>query len=169
MENGFENIEVKDDRVVVSVNPKIYSLEVIQSAAYVFLDKVYVIVDGDPESEIFVELRPKENTDLEKLGLEFNNELVNYAVYDIQSKRNKEVRDAIVNRVFLSHDGSYFPEEDQPQKVQQQCDCKSELTDDEKELLKDDNIIGFEDDPLGIAEPWTPEKAKGLEEPDKNE
>ena len=165
----FNNMEIKENCVVVSVNPKIYPLEVIQSAAYILIDRVYVVMDGDPEEEIFVQLIPKETTDLQKLAYEFNNELLNYAVYHIQSKRNKEVRDAIVKRVFLTNNEDYRPVTDAELAMPQPAETGSDEEGVEKlqeELEKNEDIIGFEDDPLGIAKPWTPEKAKGLKEPD---
>ena len=165
----FNNMEIKENCVIVSVNPKIYPLEVIQSAAYILIDRVYVVMDGDPEEEIFVQLIPKETTDLQKLAYEFNNELLNYAVYHIQSKRNKEVRDAIVKRVFLTNNEDYRLETDvdistSPKVEKHSPEDNTERLEEEMEKTKD--IIGYEDDPLGIAQPWTPEKAKGLKEPD---
>ncbi len=165
----FNNMEIKENCVIVSVNPKIYPLEVIQSAAYILIDRVYVVMDGDPEEEIFVQLIPKETTDLQKLAYEFNNELLNYAVYHIQSKRNKEVRDAIVKRVFLTNNEDYRPVTDAELAMPQPAETGPDEEGVEKlqeELEKNEDIIGFEDDPLGIAKPWTPEKAKGLKEPD---
>ena len=81
------NIEMNDDDncVSVSINPSIYPLDVIYSAAYVFLDRAYVFIDGDPQKNVVVELKPKDGkTDLETLGRELNNELLNYAVYKKQ-------------------------------------------------------------------------------------
>ena len=52
------------DSVKVSVDTKIYPLDVIYSSAYVFLDKAYILLDGNPEEVVVVELRPKEEMDL---------------------------------------------------------------------------------------------------------
>ena len=124
----IDNLEVNTERnyVLVSVNPKVYPLEVVYSAAYTFIDRAYVILDGDVSSEILVELRPKSGQPLELLGREFNNELLNYAASAVQSLRNQEVRDAIVRRAFLTNSGS---------SDQQQAD-------------------DFVSDPEGIAQPW---------------
>ena len=93
------NMEVHKDTnyVVVSINTKIYPIDVIQLAAYVMIDKAYIILDGDPNQEISVELRGKDQgISAEELGREFNNQLLNYAVYKIQSEKNKEVKDALI-------------------------------------------------------------------------
>lgn len=103
MEGNLE-IQEKEGYVWISVNPKIYHLDVVYSAAYMFIDTCYVMIDGDPQEEIIVELRPKEKTDLRKLGREFNNELVNYANYAVQCIRNAKLRETILKRVLLTND-----------------------------------------------------------------
>lgn len=106
MEGNLE-IREKEGYVWVSVNPKICSLDVIYSAAYMFLETCYVMIDGDPMEEVIVELRPKnqtELTDLRMLGREFNNELINYANYAVQCIRTVGIRETILKRVLLTQD-----------------------------------------------------------------
>lgn len=103
MEGNLE-IQEKEGYVWISVNPKIYHLDVVYSAAYMFIETCYVMIDGDPQEEIIVELRPKEKTDLRKIGREFNNELVNYAHYAVQCIRNAGLRETILKRVLLTND-----------------------------------------------------------------
>ncbi|MCG2718332.1 MAG: hypothetical protein L6408_05800 [Nanoarchaeota archaeon] len=101
---GNLEINQKEGCVIISVNPKIYPLDVVLSSAYIFTDNYYVLVDGDPNEEIMVELRPKDSDkDLQKLGRDFNNELINYANYAVQSIRNEQLRGAILNRVLLTN------------------------------------------------------------------
>jgi len=96
-ESILNNIEVYKDFVLVSVNPKLYPLSVVYAAAYALLDKVHVIIDGNPETEILVELRAKDKgQDLKELGYLFNDELVNYSIYTVQATRNKKLRESIV-------------------------------------------------------------------------
>lgn len=95
----LDNIEVHNDFAIISINPKLYPLSVIYSAAYWILDKVHVIIDGDPETEILVEIRQKnkeEPLDLKEVGYEFNDELINYSVYTVQATRNKRLREYIM-------------------------------------------------------------------------
>lgn len=99
MERAFE---IKDNAACLSVNPKVYPLDVVYAASYVFIDKAYVILDGDPHNEILVELRLKGEGDLEKLGYEFYNELLNYAMYKTRSAQNQNVREAIIKRALLT-------------------------------------------------------------------
>ncbi|MEM4266546.1 MAG: hypothetical protein QW404_00625 [Candidatus Nanoarchaeia archaeon] len=103
MEGNLEIFE-KEGYLWVSVNPKIYSLDVVYSAAYMFIDDCYVLIEGDPEEEIIVELRPKVRKDLKLLGNEFNNELVKYATYEAKCAKNAKLREFILRRVLLTND-----------------------------------------------------------------
>jgi len=128
------NLEIctKDGVVTVSVNPKIYPLDVIYSAAYVFLDRAYIIIDGDPDEEIVIEFRPKDKgSDLESLGNEFNNELLSYSVYKTQSEKNSAIRQLVLQRALFTND--------------------PELED---IFSTSSGTESYEDDPEGIAVPW---------------
>jgi len=100
-----ENIEIdkKDNTVAVTVDPKIYPLDTILSAAYVFIDDAYVIVTGDPNQEVVVKLKGKQKCNLAELGRNFNNELLNYAFYAVQTARTMPIRTALVQRAFFMH------------------------------------------------------------------
>lgn len=140
------NLDIKGDCVVLSINPKVYPLEAVYSAAYVFLDRTYILLDGDPKREIFVELKPKEGgeneKELETLGRDFNNELINYADYQKRAKETKKIREMLLQRALITNDPPIID--------------SSNLEDDEefegmmKDLDKDDYI----EDPEGIAIPW---------------
>jgi His-Xaa-Ser system protein HxsD len=124
------NIEInkKENFILLTINPKIYPLEVIYSAAYVFLDKAYIILFGDPESEVFIEMRFKSNKgDLETLGRDFNNELINYAVYKTQLEQSSEINSEIVQKAL-----------------------ETNSSDEDQDLSDED----YTDDPLDIAKPW---------------
>lgn len=100
MEGNLE-IHEKEGYVWVVVNPRLYSPEVVFSAAYSFIENCYVLIDGDPEEEIIIELRPKKSdTNLKTLGMEFNNELVNYAAYAVICSRNANLREAILKKIL---------------------------------------------------------------------
>lgn len=129
---------------VITINPDIFSLEVIYSATYTYLDKAYFIFEGSPEEEILVKYKPKEDQDIKKLGYKIQNELLNYAVYIIQASRNKEIRNAIISRALGSNQVETRNEKDSPVGV-------------EDDFVKDEK---------GIADTWSPEQAEGLEEDD---
>jgi His-Xaa-Ser system protein HxsD len=120
----LDNIEIHKNFAIISVNPKMYPLSVIYSAAYWLLDRVHVLIDGDPETEVLVEIRPKkeQKVDLKEIGYEFNDELINYSVYTVQATRNKKLREMIVENALAGNlKGSQ--QFNQPQNSQtQRCD-----------------------------------------------
>jgi His-Xaa-Ser system protein HxsD len=134
-------IDPKGKEARVRVSTKLYPPEVIYSAAYVFLDKAHFLFEGDPKREVFVTIKPKEKLDLERLCLDFNNELINYSVYVIQAARKQSIREAIIKRALATN-----MQEDQ-------TGCEES---EQGEWL---------DDPEGIAKPWSPESAKGINKP----
>lgn len=99
------NIEINGEEnfALVSVNPKIYSMAVVFSAAYVMLEKAFVVIDGNPEEQIVVSLEPKNGKDVEGLAREFNEQLVNFAVNLEQSQATKAIREEFIKQAFLTH------------------------------------------------------------------
>ncbi|MFH1849275.1 MAG: hypothetical protein ABH879_03750 [archaeon] len=132
------NLEIHKDYLVISVNPKIYALDVVHSAAYTLIDRAYIVVTGDPDKEILVEIRPTVKADLLRIGRMFNNELLNYAVYKSQIEKNNEIRTEIVKKALSAG---------------------AEKKQAEKTLLDEEEDFGAsEDDPEGIRKPWVQEK-----------
>ena len=158
---GNLEINKKDNYVLISVNPKIYPVDVVLSSAYIFTDSCYVLVDGDPNEEIIVELRPKDKKgEVEKIGRDFNNELVNYANYAVQAIKNSRLREAILNRVLLTNSVQAGDELNEDA-----YDTSSPITKpwEETDKANEQDI----DDPLEIAKPW--EEKYGKEEPVKTD
>jgi His-Xaa-Ser system protein HxsD len=130
-ESMLDNIEVHKDYANISVNPRLYPLSVIYSAAYWLLDRVHVIVDGDPDTEILIEIRPKKNSknlDLKEIGYEFNDELINYSVYTVQATRNKKLREMIMQNSLAGNlKGIDFSDDKQYDKrTETRCDFQAQ-------------------------------------------
>lgn len=145
----MKTLEIKENKkAALSINPDIFALEVMYSAAYVLMDKAYFMFSGDPSEEIQVEIIPKEekDVDLKKVALKFNNEMINYSAYAIQASRNKEIRAAIIEKALGTNQavGGNTKEEGEV--------MEAESSDRE---FGDIDI----EDPKGIAEPWSPDKA----------
>ncbi len=135
----------------VFINPRIYPLDVIFSAAYVLLDKFYFFLDGDPGSRIEVSIMPKAGN-ADAAEKEFLDQLVNYAFYKKQAEKNSVVRNAIIQRALAI----------------------TEIPDQSKGNAESDGE-GFEDvdadfieDPEGIAIPWEEKFGKGKAKGGKN-
>lgn len=185
--NPQPNVEIDSKRgcVRISVNPKIYPLDVVMSSGYIFTEKNYVFLDGDPNEELIVELIPKEKSELSKLGMEFNNELVNYATYAVQEIKNHDLRKSILDRVLMTNCPASMPYEEgssQHENFNDFPDSRLEpwnssspedgfgsgrdaFTGD-KEGEAGDEGWAF-DDPEGIAVPWEEKYGKKDPEPDE--
>jgi His-Xaa-Ser system protein HxsD len=102
----LDNTEINKEGnyVLISINPKIYPLDVVYGASYVLMDKAYILIDGDPDEEILIELSPKDKkAELDILAKEFNEELLNYAAYKTQAEKNKDIKRMILQRVLLTN------------------------------------------------------------------
>ena len=144
------NVEIKENQVDISVNPKLYPLEAVYSAAYVFMDRAYIVLDGDPEEKIIVRITPKPGASPENIGSEFNNELLNYAEYLTRARETKNLRETLLQRAIITND---------PGAVEQAAGKEIDFED----SAEDDSF----DDPEGIAIPW--EEKYGKENEDKTE
>ena len=123
-------IEKNKNLIKAIINSKLYPLEAVYGAAYVFLDKAYFRLDGDPEKEITVQIKSKEKLSrkgLENLASDFLNELLNYSLRYKISKNNRKIREYIIGTALLSALGENLEEE-----------------------TKED----WQKDALGIAIPW---------------
>ena len=106
-------VEKNKNQTKILVNPKLYPLEAVYGAAYVFLDKAYLRLDGNPEKKITVQIKGKENLNkkgLENLANDFLNELLNYSLRYRISKNNKKIREYIVGTALLFASGEDLEE-----------------------------------------------------------
>jgi len=87
----------------LTLDPKIYTLSTIYSASYIFLDRVYIYLDKNKNGKIIVWFFPKnKKEDLNKIGMDFYNELLNYAHYFSSLKANAEVVKSLIQRALFS-------------------------------------------------------------------
>lgn len=132
-------INNKLKQIEFNINTKIYSLTAIYQTAYLFLDKVYIFLDGQPDKEIKVFFKAKDNTplkELEKTAGEFYNELLNQLLRERINQANDRIREYIVSQALYSA-------------------VPSEVDELLKEVEED-----WQEDPLGIAQPWQEKETK---------
>lgn len=123
-----------EKKIKTIVDLKIYPLEAIYGAAYVFVDKAYIFLDSQEGGKVEIFFRAKEETslrELEKIEGEFMNELLNYTLRLKLSESNKKIREYVVEQALFSALGRG-----------------------EGILKNEGEKFEFEDDPLGIAIPW---------------
>jgi len=155
----LSNIDIKkdEDKTIIRINPKIYPLDVVYSATYVFLDKAYILIDGNPKKEILVELKPKDKKNI-SIGEEFNNELLNYANHKMFFEKNKDIRNAIIQRALITNDPSVLESKDKKEILKK---AGQNLLD---SLEKYENI----EDEESISLSWEKKYAKDLIKKRKN-
>ena len=158
-----DNIKIEDGKVILKINPKLYPLDLIYSASYIFLDRAYVLLAGDPEKEILVRLKPKTKEELDNLGDEFMNELINYANYHQRSEQTMNIREMLLHRALMTNDPDVVNEQgnsndiDHHEMEKKEADFLAAL-DEEEDYI---------DDPDGIAVPW--DEKHGKEEKEENQ
>ncbi|MFW6025216.1 MAG: His-Xaa-Ser system protein HxsD [Candidatus Woesearchaeota archaeon] len=139
MKNKIETeINKKEKCVYALVDPNFYPLEAVYDAAYNFLDRAYILFDGDPQKEIKVRLKGKEElnkSELELLAKEFFNELINSGLRRKISKKNKNIREYMVSAALIG------ASKDLQNKIH-------------KESIDSEEDNNWEEDPLGIATTW---------------
>jgi len=103
---------------LLQVNTEIYSLQTIYAAGYTFLDRAYILIDKGKNNKILnVMIFNKNNGDVQKLGMEFYNELINYAHYFSRVEGNAGIIKTIMQRVLFSVNPK-FSEEAEEQEIQ---------------------------------------------------
>ena len=103
--------EITEDWVKVPVNLKVYPLQSVHSSGYAFMDRANVRLEEENKDNIAVWLKAKkEGQDLQKLALEYSDELLNYAHYFSSLKVNAENMKVLLQRALFSASPSIVKE-----------------------------------------------------------
>jgi His-Xaa-Ser system protein HxsD len=142
----IETLDLETSTLTLSLDIDLYPRDVLYAAAYVFLDRAYVLLDRN-DRRFLVHLRGKQAIDepaLRALAGEFENELLAQALRQRVVKANQKIIEDITAIAIAGAAGS--PESD-------------DAADDPMLIdLQDPGDDGFLDDPLGIATPWEAKK-----------
>jgi hypothetical protein len=104
----FEKV---DDWIKVPVDLRVYPLQSVHSSGYAFMDRAHVRLEEEKKDLVAVWLKPKNDTqDLQKLALEFSDELLNYAHYFSSLKINAENMKILLQRALFSASPSIVKE-----------------------------------------------------------
>ena len=149
----IETIDANAATVTLSLDIDLYPREVLYAAAYVFLDRAYVLLDRDGQRFI-VRLRGKQALDeatLRAFAGEFENELVAQALRHKVFAANQRIIENITNLAIAGAGGPEPYYEDAAPENQEGTPLSG---------LEgaDDDTMDFLDDPLGIAKPWEADK-----------
>jgi His-Xaa-Ser system protein HxsD len=133
--------------LTLTINPRVYPMEAVMSAAFAFLDRAYVLLDKAKDGTI-VRLWPKNGDDARVTEGDFYAELLNEALRVRVAKQNQQVREMVINRALFAATNTNVEEE----VLDQALDSLDDL--DDLDLDLDSDNLDFLDDPLGIAVPW---------------
>jgi len=140
-QSQIETLDATRSTLTLSLDTGLYPRDVLYAAAYVFLDRAYVLLDRDG-SRFLVHLRGKQALDeptLRAMAGEFENELLAQALRQRLVRANQRILEDITSLAITGAAGA----------VQEEAP----LID-----LQDSADDGFLDDPEGIADPWEAKK-----------
>lgn len=149
----IDTVDPQRATIELSLEVGLYPIEVLYGAAYVFIDRCYVLLDrvsqeGKTGSRFVARLRGKQamtNAQLEDLAGEFGNELLSQALRRKVLKANQKIIEEITTQAIAGAAGGMLPTDF---------------------LDAGDDGMDFLDDPLGIAVPWEEKfKKKAESEP----
>ena len=139
----IETLDAQASTLTLSLDGGLYPPDVLYAAAYVFLDRAYVLLDRDG-ARFVVHLRGKQALDeatLRAMAGEFENELLAQALRLRVVQANRRIIEDITALAISGAGGGSAPAEE-PLLID----------------LQEPSEDGFLDDPLGIARPWEAEK-----------
>lgn len=136
----IEHLDVEAGTMTLALDPGLYPIDVIYGAAYVLIDRCYVLLDRAQGEKgkggrYLVHLRGKSPLDkagLEAISGEFGNELLSQALRRKINRANAKVIEEIVTQAIAGAAGAGLPQD----------------------FVDDEDDMDFLDDPLGIAVPW---------------
>jgi len=97
-ESDFIKADQEKGVVTVVVNPEVFPIDLVYNAAYMLMDRSYIMLDGSPSEKIYVIMKPRTyKGKLLELGRMFYDELVASAFHAVQLVRNKEMREALMS------------------------------------------------------------------------
>ena len=141
----IENLDPATSTLTLSLDVGLYPRDVLYAAAYVFLDRAYVLLDRQ-DTRFVVHVRGKRPLDeaaLRAMAGEFENELLAQALRHQVVDANQRIIEDVVAVAIAGAAGD--PPGDAPLEGAPLID-------------PGDPEDGFVADPLGIARPWEPEK-----------
>jgi len=150
-QHAIDTVDPARASLTLSLDAGLYPIEVLYAAAYIFLDRAYVLLDREglegKGGRFLVRLRgklPMNEKQLLDLSGEFGNELLSQALRRKVVKQNQKLIEEITTRAIAGAAGGALPTDF---------------------LGGDDDGMDFLDDPLGIAVPWE-DKFKKKKEPE---
>jgi len=102
------NVDAGANRVSVIFDQALYPLDAIYGAAYIFIDRCFVLLDSEGEGRVRVELKGRKSIDEAALGAlagEFSNELLTQAWRQKIAEANQPIIEAVVAQALAGAAG----------------------------------------------------------------
>lgn len=166
LKKAILKVDYDPNTVTWTIDPKVYPLDILYQAAFIFIDRAYMLLDMDKDKNIIVRLKGKEDLkkeELEALHGDFANELLNQAVRKQVAKDNRRIREFIVAKALFAAArpqelseivSSVSQDRTGPDEAQRPWDEATQEEQDELDRLLAEIEADFADDPMGIAVPW---------------
>jgi His-Xaa-Ser system protein HxsD len=142
----IETLDADTSTLTLSLDSSLYPRDVLYAAAYVFLDRAYLLLDRAGERFV-VHIRGKQPLDeatLRAMAGEFENELLAQALRLRVVKANQRIIESVTTLAIAGAAGGMY-EDDAPAELDDGQDQHDDSTD-------------FLNDPLGLSKPWEPKK-----------
>lgn len=143
-QSSIEALDTKTSTMTLSLDSSLYPRDVLYAAAYVFIDRAYILLDRD-DARFLVRLRGKQALDesaLRAMAGEFENELLAQALRLRVVNANRHIIESITTLAIAGAAGGMHD------------DAAAAANGDDRL----DDSMDFLDDPLEIAKPWEPKK-----------
>lgn len=142
----IENLEPATSTLTLSLDVGLYPRDVLYAAAYVFLDRAYVLLDREDSRYVvrFRSKRPLDDAAFRAIAGEFENELLAQALRLRVVDANQRIVETVVAVAIAGAAAGVEPDPGSPPE--------------HAPLVEPGSSDDFLSDPAGIARPWEPEK-----------
>ena len=94
--------KIEDDKLLLIIDSEVYEKDAIIQATYKYTAKCYLNIELKNKMYEIYFISKGDKIDLEKLALEFGNEIIDQQVRLITGREFKEIREQLVKKAFAS-------------------------------------------------------------------
>jgi hypothetical protein len=94
----------KEESELIYIDTADYSLNSVMKAAYTLLDISNIIIDGDPETELVLEIIPKDNTPAEQIKQTFFLSLEKFNKTEKYRKELQSFSDELMHQAHIENE-----------------------------------------------------------------
>ena len=94
--------DIDENKMLIQLSDKIYEEEAVMEASYKFTDNCYIYVDKEGDIINVHFIKKNNDLDLNKVALEFSNEIIDQQIRKKTYEEYKEIREQLVKKAFSS-------------------------------------------------------------------